>query len=901
MRMTLGLALGLLFSVFGLFHYGHASAAVPLSPDPGSTIPSGIRNYLIGCDSGSLSPAFGTWVSPAGDPSSTSTTVPAGSTSVGLQYNFDGAYCKSNSKSVETRTKITAVSSGVTANSGGMLAGNVVGLSWGDGTGSAGIYRESNFPFKYSPPGGFSSGTNTYTVTLTFATINHFNNGSYTCVANENGGANDAGGGFNYGSCAQYSRTFSVSVTYTPAVAANNPPSGTMALNCSAGTVSGTESDPDRPNDGARVVITVYGAGGVGVNGASSSWSYSIPAAYKDGANHVINGTARNVDGSASYAGTDVTLSGSGLTYNSSSCNVSPPPPPPNPSPPPPNPSPPPPPPPPPATTGTGNLSCGASTATSVTINYSYFNTANGTTVYYQDRAVTPISLSTAGQNATPGNQSASYTVPAQAGHSYGFSMQDNTTGAFIVDYNSPVICSANNPIVFTSGGAANPGVNDDEDPTTVTPYATPTTSPASSPPPSLQCTITVTKVTYATSTTSTVTTYGPVACTAGVQITGPITPIPGGGVAGDQICASLNVTPGSGTANSDGSVSSPSGSYNQSPPTCTLIKNKPFFKIFNSSITTGGDVNGPPSTTPGALAGWYNNSAGNGYGASAQLGAYALVNITGFASNQTGSRVPSGLSFANTGLPPGAVGTGSDSPKLGGLLNGTASITAPATVPTSSNSGGGGAVNFNTLVNGGSNSQPGAYRYGSTASPVDLVLKNPANQPVSPNQNRGIYVVGNLYISNNLYYDQAGWALGSLPSLVVVVTGNIYIDKNVTKLDGTYEALGSIYTCAENNTFSAITTGNLYAKCNQQLTVTGSFVAKKVNLLRTFGSLRDEKGSPSSSCSNAGSLLSAVYNTTCAAEVFEFSPEQYLQKPAAKSSGGTVKYDAITSLPPVL
>jgi hypothetical protein len=110
------------------------------------------------------------------------------------------------------------------------------------------------------------------------------------------------------------------STTGTGATAANAQPSGTVSLDVCSATVSGTESDSDRPNDGARVIVTVYGAGGVDVNSGSSSWSYAIPAAYKDGQNHTINVTGRNVNSSAQNSGTNPVLSGSPVTFNSRNC-----------------------------------------------------------------------------------------------------------------------------------------------------------------------------------------------------------------------------------------------------------------------------------------------------------------------------------------------------------------------------------------------------------------------------------------------------------------------------------------------------------------------------------------------------------------------------------------------------
>jgi hypothetical protein len=105
----------------------------------------------------------------------------------------------------------------------------------------------------------------------------------------------------------------------------NDSPSGSITIdNCSA-TASGTESDPDRPNDGARVILTIQGVGGVDINSASHNWSYAIPASFKDGQNHNVYATGRNVDAAAQNAGTNPALSGSPANYNSSNCSSTPP------------------------------------------------------------------------------------------------------------------------------------------------------------------------------------------------------------------------------------------------------------------------------------------------------------------------------------------------------------------------------------------------------------------------------------------------------------------------------------------------------------------------------------------------------------------------------------------------
>ena len=89
-----------------------------------------------------------------------------------------------------------------------------------------------------------------------------------------------------------------------------------------------------------------------------------------------------------------------------------------------------------------------------------------------------------------------------------------------------------------------------------------------------------------------------------------------------------------------------------------------------------------------------------------------------------------------------------------------------------------------------------------------------------------------------------------NIPSFALNVKGgNIYIDPAITELDGLYVASkdgagrgGKIYTCgtASGASFAPMPAASLFNGCHQQLVVYGAFVANQVNLMRTFGSLRD-------------------------------------------------------------
>ncbi len=179
--------------------------------------------------------------------------------------------------------------------------------------------------------------------------------------------------------------------------------------------------------------------------------------------------------------------------------------------------------------------------------------------------------------------------------------------------------------------------------------------------------------------------------------------------------------------------------------------------------------------------------------------------------------------------------------------------------------------------------------------------------------------------VGTELKFANTSWDSDKAPSFTLVVTGgNIYIDPDVTRLDGVYVAKksgdkgGTIYTCG--NGFapkkSVIWDASYDNTCNKQLTVNGAFVADQINLMRTYGTLKNgqflEPNSQPSTPANPYGFLpygcdnnSGGYtglNVSCAAEIFKYAPWLYQGRPQTKpDSNGAGMFNAITSLPPVL
>ncbi len=335
--------------------------------------------------------------------------------------------------------------------------------------------------------------------------------------------------------------------------------------------------------------------------------------------------------------------------------------------------------------------------------------------------------------------------------------------------------------------------------------------------------------------------------------------------VANKSICRTLVVSPAS------------AGGSPASTEVCVYITSKPYTRVYGGDVIAGGGVETAPgvcTTSSGAaIIGWNKGSATFG-GAGVQFAGYALSRIFEFASASTGSgpaAAPTGLSFGNTST---SVAGGN----YGGSLGSVPCIpnhfaTKPSTtlaIP----------ANVSTMTTGSYSGVGNISLAGGTVDSAERI---------------SVYVDGNLFISSNITYG-GSWTSGNIPMLRVIVRGNIFIDNDVSQLDGLYIAQpngasgGAIYTCALNaDPFTPMALdGSLATQCdNARLTVNGGFVAKQVRLMRTVGTKGQASGSgePSSSANIA--------------EVFNYNPAMWIAQPPL--TGGAGAYDAITTLPPVL
>ena len=147
------------------------------------------------------------------------------------------------------------------------------------------------------------------------------------------------------------------------------------------------------------------------------------------------------------------------------------------------------------------------------------------------------------------------------------------------------------------------------------------------------------------------------------------------------------------------------------------------------------------------------------------------------------------------------------------------------------------------------------------------------------------------------------------IPTFRLIVCGDVFIASNVTRVDATIIAQtkddcggnasqgGNLWTCAATSGFVGlpVSPANYNTCAANQLIVNGSLAANRIYLTRTYGTLA-RHGNGTNDFLRAGS------GAANAGEIVQYNHLNWVQldEPATAGSGG-VRYDAITTLPPVL
>jgi hypothetical protein len=378
------------------------------------------------------------------------------------------------------------------------------------------------------------------------------------------------------------------------------------------------------------------------------------------------------------------------------------------------------------------------------------------------------------------------------------------------------------------------------------------------------------------------------------------------------------------GSVTINGSVQTPSGAVPCS--TVVQVAKKPYSKFFGADVNAGGSFNNgitpcgyaggaaevdPLSPNTTTIKGFARNDRSlplhTYHGSSVEFAAFSMGRIVGdtdstpndeergFFSGSLRNRGQEGLylTFANMVSPNRWSGS-----EWGGNFS-----QAPRCIedyytttrlPTVTNRGGN---NVDLHNNGGTGIRAsGQYQIGSAGS--STILHNDPNVPFSTRVT--LYVEGDLFIDDNINYSVDYSA--AVPYLSLIVKGDIYIDADVTNIDGLLIAQpvaldgtsgGRVYTCATRTgvNINKVTAANLNATCDNKLTVHGAIIAQQVRFLRSNGSINY-------------ATAPEFADSPAAAEIVEMTPEFYVGipmfKPMSGSNNGAQTYHAIQALPPV-
>jgi hypothetical protein len=137
------------------------------------------------------------------------------------------------------------------------------------------------------------------------------------------------------------------------------------------------------------------------------------------------------------------------------------------------------------------------------------------------------------------------------------------------------------------------------------------------------------------------------------------------------------------------------------------------------------------------------------------------------------------------------------------------------------------------------------------------------------------VYLVnGNAIINGNITYPTN--LNGGVSSVVIIATGDIRVAAGVTQMDGIFISRGTFYTCYPKVEPATIST------CNTRLTINGSVSSNRVDLFRT-----------------AGADGNTAATQKAPAEVFNLSPEVYLNNALNQTSQTTIVTSQVRELPP--
>ncbi len=352
---------------------------------------------------------------------------------------------------------------------------------------------------------------------------------------------------------------------------------------------------------------------------------------------------------------------------------------------------------------------------------------------------------------------------------------------------------------------------------------------------------------------------------------------VPGGADIGDTVCLTASGTSLNGF--SDGTDLR--GSFTDTE--CYVVGIAPYLQVDNGDIWAGANFDatvpasfpvppscGAPTNNDSEIKSVTSDISGLWKGSFVEYAAFATGSISSFGSNNTPNKAGYLLTFANDNRP--AYGEFTKAPKC--IPNYFELLSAHTYI----------SPDASTNNNGNVSSFSGGKQNFVTPSLGTFTLRGETNI----SGNRTVVVDGNLSIIGDVEFGDSYGSAGSLnvPSLVFVVSGDIFIDTTVNRVDAILISHGTIWTCASGG---VATTKVAEGVCFEPLVINGAIIANRVNFMRTH--------------EGSGNLGGVHEANSGPAEIINFSPEFYLSNPIFQSDlipENVLRTVLVKDLPPI-
>ncbi|MGD8374046.1 MAG: hypothetical protein PVI21_04270 [Candidatus Woesebacteria bacterium] len=319
----------------------------------------------------------------------------------------------------------------------------------------------------------------------------------------------------------------------------------------------------------------------------------------------------------------------------------------------------------------------------------------------------------------------------------------------------------------------------------------------------------------------------------------------------GTRLCRSLVIDP-----------RDENGGVRSSAESCVVIAKTPYVHMMGNDVWAGGgfaSVNPACNTSSKIQTVAHTLGDGSIAGSASEYAAFALGKITNFGSSNKALINPSGvagkaLTFANI-----------DSSNLG-------NFGAPQHCITDY------VAKYDKDVNDGG--VPSAIDVGAMSDGTQLNITGPRSFSGEIGiGSRQVYLVeGDVTITGDIKYPSKYNGISEIPSLVIIATGNITVNRDVTQIDGLFVSRGQFFTCD----VPVATTLSVSGPCEKQLTVNGAVITGELQLLRTYGADGENDT-----------------DRKRPAEVFKFNSEMYLRSALTGDNPNYLQTTQQIDLPP--